>query len=180
MASGEIFRRDPDLIEQQVDEWAGQIQRKAERFAGMRERVEEIRVTESSADGSVRVTVASNGVPTELTVIDVARGLSPAKISSELMACLRRAQSRLPGRIQEIMLATVPGENAIVDQVVGSLAAQFPPQSEEPARREHVGGLRFGPEEADEPPAAPPPPAPPRRRPRDDDDDEWEQRSFLR
>lgn len=77
-----------------MDEWAAQIQRKAERFSGMRERVEQIRVTESSVDGSVRVTVASNGVPTELTLTDKARGLSPAEISAQLMACLRWAQSR--------------------------------------------------------------------------------------
>ena len=160
MVSGEIFGRDPDLIEQQVDEWAAQIQHKAERFAGMRERVEEIRVTEVSADGAVRVTVASNGVPTELTVTEESRGMSSTEISSQLMTCLRRAQSRLPGRIQEIMLATVPGEDAIIDQVVGSLAAQFPPQ----------------PAEAGEPPAAPPQ----RRLTTRDDDDDWEQRSFLR
>lgn len=160
MVSGESFGRDPDLVEQQVEEWAAQIQRKAERFAGMRERVEDIRVTEVSADGAVRVTVASNGVPTELTVTDEARGMNPAAISAQLMACLRGAQSRLPGRIQEIMLATVPGEDAIIDQVVGSLAAQFPPP----------------PEKAEELPAAPPP----RRLPTLDDDDDWEQQSFLR
>ncbi len=86
-----MFGTDPDQVERRVSQWAGQFADRAERFESMRVQVEQISVTESSADGAVRVTVDSTGSPTELLLSDKIRGMAPPEVAAQVMACLRRS-----------------------------------------------------------------------------------------
>src|SRR5918999_5267232 len=62
-------------------------------------RVSQLVVTEASADGAVRVSVDGRGVPIELILTDRARDVDPARLSAELMSCLRRADRQPSGRV---------------------------------------------------------------------------------
>ncbi|MGA9312843.1 MAG: YbaB/EbfC family nucleoid-associated protein, partial [Pseudonocardiaceae bacterium] len=114
-------------------------------------------VTETSADGMVRVSVDAQGVPTELTLTDRARAGDPARLSAELMTCLRRAHSTLAAQVQDLVTASVPdGHDDAAARIVASYRDRFPDISEDaPAR-----------------------PARATRRP--DDDDDLSQSSYLR
>ena len=72
-------------------------------------------VTETSADGTVRVSVDSHGVPTELILTDLAYGVDPAQLSAELMSCLRRAHSTLAGRISNPVTSSTNRDDAADD-----------------------------------------------------------------
>jgi DNA-binding protein YbaB len=107
-------------------EWADQHQRKAEAYRELYDQMSQLTVTETSADGMVRVRVDAQGVPTELTLTDRARGADPARLSAELMTCLRRAQSTLAAQVQDLVTATIPdSEDDVAAQIVTSYLDRF-------------------------------------------------------
>jgi hypothetical protein len=88
-------------------------------------------VTETSADSAVRVTVDAQGVPTELTLTDRARGLDPARLSAELMSCLQRAQRTLTARVQDLVTGSVPDDaDDTAARIVASYRDRFPEPSD--------------------------------------------------
>ncbi len=147
---------DPGQAGQGLSEWAEQLQRKAETYRGLQREMSQPAVTETSADGMVRVSVDAQGIPTELTLTDRARAGDPARLSAELMTCLRRAHSTLAAQLQDLMAASVPdsGDDAAA-RIVASYRDCFPDIPEGPAAAHDR-----------------------RRRPPDDDD--LSQSSYLR
>ena len=162
--------------ERRVEQWAAQVAEKAQRYQDMQAQVAEIRVTESSGDGAVRLTVGSSGVLTDLELTERAGQLPPRQLAAQIMDTMRRAQGRLSGRVAEVMQASVGDDTETVNTVVASYQQRFPRQPEDDVATgdQH---LRIGDVEDD--PAAPRPAQPPRRRPPDDDDDGWD-RPLLR
>lgn len=87
---------------------AEQLPRKVHIYRSPQHRMSELVATEASADGAVRVSVDAHGLPTELILTDRARGVDPARLSAELMSCLRRAHSTLAGRVSTRMTGSSP------------------------------------------------------------------------
>jgi hypothetical protein len=106
--------------------WADQLQRKAEAYRGLHHQMSKLTVTEASTDGMVRVSIDAHGVPTELTLTDRSRGADPARLSAELMTCLRRAQSTLAAQVQDLVTASVlDSEDAAAEQLVACYRNRF-------------------------------------------------------
>ncbi len=106
--------------------WAEQLQRKADAYRGLHHRMSQLTVTETSADGMVRVSVDAQGIPTELTLTDRARGADPARLSAELMTCLRRAHSTLTAQVQDLVTASVSdGDDDAAAQILASYRDRF-------------------------------------------------------
>jgi DNA-binding protein YbaB len=156
-APGPDFAVDPGQAGQGLIEWAEQLQRKAQTYRGLQDEMSQLVVTETSADGMVRVSVDAQGVPTELTLTDRARAGDPARLSAELMTCLRRAHSTLAAQVQDLVTASVPDpSDDAAARIVASYRDRFPDISQDapmrPARATH----------------------------RPDDDDDLSQSSYLR
>jgi hypothetical protein len=136
-------------------------------------------ITERSADRSVRLTVSTKGMLTDLTISEDARSRSMAEVSALIMRTLQRAQSRIPELLQEVLVDTVGTEDQAANHLMAEAAKSFPQPPEEEA--EHLpNNMRFDPEHPDdqEPEHPPPPPqrtqAPrphSRKRGEDDGDD---------
>ncbi|MGH3535265.1 MAG: YbaB/EbfC family nucleoid-associated protein [Pseudonocardiaceae bacterium] len=156
-APGPDFAVDLGHAGQGLIEWAEQLQRKAQTYRGLQDEMSQLVVTETSADGMVRVSVDAQGVPTELTLTDRARAGDPARLSAELMTCLRRAHSTLAAQVQDLVTASVPdSSDDAAAQIVASYRDRFPDIAEDaPAR-------------------------PARTTHRPDDDDDLSQSSYLR
>jgi len=60
--------------------------------------------------------VDAQGVPTEMTLTDRARGADPARLSAELMTCLRRAQRTLAAQVQDLVTASVQDDHDDLNQ----------------------------------------------------------------
>jgi DNA-binding protein YbaB len=118
---------DPSQAGHALIEWAEQLQRKAQTYRGLQHEMSQLGVTETSADGMVRVSVDAQGMPTELTLTDRARGADPARLSAELMTCLRRAHRTLAAQVQDLVTAFVPdsGDDAAA-RIVASYRDRFP------------------------------------------------------
>lgn len=105
---------------------AEQHERTAEIYRVLHDKISQLAVTETSADGMVRVRVDAQGVPTELTLTDRARGADPARLSAELMTCLRRAHSTLAALVQDLVTASVPDSaDDTAAQIVASYRDRF-------------------------------------------------------
>lgn len=158
-----------------IDTWDRDAQEKAARFQEMSERVAHVDITESV--GPVRVTVGNNGIPTDIAMADEVRGMPPHEIAAAVMAAMRKAQSKYPGRLAEILAETVGEDDLAGQHIVAVAERNFPPPREDDA---DDGALRFSEPDADEPPpqqpraprtAPPPRAAPPRRRGGDDEEE---------
>jgi len=126
--------------ERRVDQWAAQVAEKAQRYEDMQAQVAEISVTESSGDGAVRLTVGSSGVLTDLELTERAGQLQPHQLAAQIMETMRRAQSRLSGRVAEVMQSSVGDDTETVNAVVSSYQRRFPPPVEPDRPRRHDGG----------------------------------------
>lgn len=168
----------------QVDRWVAQAKAKAQRYQAMQAAAGQVSVTESSKDGMVTVTVDSAGNVTDLRITDRVRELSGTQVATAVLTTLRRAQSRLPDRLGEVMAGTIGDDKQTMETIVGNYRAKFPepePEEPEPATAEKV--QRIGAIEEDTPPPPPPPPKPrPAHRPAgdDSDDDDFGQSFMVR
>ncbi|MFC6012065.1 YbaB/EbfC family nucleoid-associated protein [Nocardia lasii] len=119
---------------------ARELEGQAQRYQELHDRMAQVSVTETSADGRISVTVDANGSTTAITLAPAVRGMDPAAVATELMACTRRAQTGLRERVTELVRDTVGGDEAGA-AIVGQYSERFP------------GGDTAG--------AVPPPPPPP-------------------
>ena len=99
---------DPSTAADDLEKWASGLEQRARSYAELQQRLDDTRATESTQDGSIRVTVDANGVPTELVLGERVRGADPRQLSAEIMACLRRAQAKLRHQVQELVRARFP------------------------------------------------------------------------
>lgn len=172
-----MFGTDPDQVEQQLSQWAQGFADKAQRFGAMRAEVEQIQVTESSADGAVRVTIDSSGAPIDLALTDKIGGMPPSEVAALVMTCMRRAQRQLAGQVRHAMTATVGAEEPVVEHVVSGYRQRFG-EDQQDSRAPDSGVLGLGAIEDDDSP-----PQRPIRRPRPapgDDDEDFGDRNYLR
>jgi DNA-binding protein YbaB len=138
----DFARMDPGQAGQALIGWADQLQRKAEAYRDLHHQLSQLAVTEASADGMVRVSVDAQGVPTELTLTERARGVDPARLSAELMTCLRRAHSTLASEVQDLVAAAaLDSADSAGAQIVTCYRDRFgdPPQ-DSPARHARETG----------------------------------------
>jgi DNA-binding protein YbaB len=153
-----------------LDRWAAEARAKAQRYQAMQAAVGQVFVTESSKDGLVTVAVDSAGNVTDLRITDRVKGMSGSQVSSAVLSTLRRAQSRLPERLGEVMASTIGDDQQTVDTIVGNYRSKFPepePDEPEPApdKVQRIGAIDNAPA------AAPPVKPPPKRRPAADEED---------
>jgi DNA-binding protein YbaB len=127
---------DPSQAGRSLIEWADQLQRKAQAYRGLQNQMSQLGVTETSSDGMVRVRVDAQGMPTEMTLTDRARGADPARLSAELMTCLRRAQRTLAAQVQDLVTASVQdSHDDAAERIMASYRDRFSALPEDPPAR---------------------------------------------
>lgn len=178
---------------EKLEQWAEGLQRKAQRYTRLHERLNATSVTETSQGGEVRLTVDANGVLTELNLSERTRGTDPPAVAALVMTTMRRAQAKLREQVTGLVHETV-GDDASGNNLIGQYTERFPDPPEAgrsgaddgPAEMA-IGALddeqqrpeqqRPEPQQRESPRAEPPRPA---SRPRSDDDDDWGGQSVLR
>ncbi|MGH3899327.1 MAG: YbaB/EbfC family nucleoid-associated protein [Pseudonocardiaceae bacterium] len=111
----------PNQVDHGLSGWTEQLPRKTQAYRSLQHQISQLVVTETSADGTVQVSVDSRGVPTELILTDRAQGVDPARLSAELMSCLRRAHNTLAGRVSNLVTSSAPNSGDDDDPSVSSL-----------------------------------------------------------
>ncbi|MGW4485227.1 YbaB/EbfC family nucleoid-associated protein [Amycolatopsis sp. NPDC004368] len=169
--------RDPDEAIRRIDEWAAGFARKAERYAAAQQETERLRLTASSADGTVKVTVGADGVVSDLVFGSKTRTMPPEELARMVLDTMRRAQSGITQRVAEVMTENLGDEDQETrGMLLGNLSSRFPdldapadnadePDEPEPPATPPPPARPASPSggAATPPPAAPPAPQPPRR-----------------
>jgi len=139
--------RDPDETIRRMDEWAAGFAAKAERYQAAQEQTEQLRLTATSSDGAVSVTVGADGTVTDLVFTNKVRSFPLEELSRQILGTMRRAQSGIADRVGEVMAQSLGDEDRETrSAMLDSLRGRFPdPDPGEPG----------------ETPAPPPPPVPP-------------------
>ncbi|WP_329048048.1 YbaB/EbfC family nucleoid-associated protein [Amycolatopsis sp. NBC_01488] len=169
--------RDPDETIRRMDDWAAGFAAKAERYQAAQEQTERLRLTASSGDGAVSVTVGADGTVTDLTFGTKVKSFPLEELSRTILATMRRAQAGIADKVAGVMTEQLGDEDretraALLDSLRGRFPDPDepddapPPAEPGPVPPSPAGGT-----------AAPPPPAPPpsRRRtdPDEDDNNPW-------
>jgi DNA-binding protein YbaB len=155
-----------------IDDWERDAARKAERFQNMADQVERISITESVANGAVSATVGHNGIPTDVSMTDAVRDMPPNEIAANVMAAIRKAQSRYPAALAEIVAETVGEDDPAARHIVTTAEQNFPPPPPEEPGLPEGEPMVFSDMDDDEPATPPRPPRPPRPERRTDRGDE--------
>ncbi|OXM69962.1 YbaB/EbfC family nucleoid-associated protein [Amycolatopsis vastitatis] len=169
--------RDPDEAIRRMDDWAAGFAAKAERYQAAQEETERLRLTATSSDDAVSVTVGADGTVTDLTFSNKVKSFPLEELSRQILTTMRRAQSGIAERVAGVMAEQLGDEDretrtALLDNLRGRFpdpddpGDQPPPAEPGPVPPSPAGGA-----------AAPPsPPGPPARRPavsEDEDNNPW-------
>ncbi|MBF6286418.1 YbaB/EbfC family nucleoid-associated protein [Nocardia cyriacigeorgica] len=122
---------DPAGAADDLDRRAQILERKAQQYQALHSRMAALSVTETSDGGRVTVTVDGNGLPTDIRFSDGIRGIGPAALSAELMACLHRAQARLRREVAATVEEVV-GDDEAGARIIGQYAERFADEEAEP------------------------------------------------
>lgn len=167
--------------EQMLANWNQNIQERAARYQEMATRVQGMTISERSSDGSVELTISSNGILQNLVINESAAGRRMSEISGEIMKLLQRAQSRIPELLQEAMAETIGTQDETANVLFNEAKKNFPapPPEERPRTPYDQNEINFRVEDDAPPPSRPASPPPPRRRRPSDDDDDFGGESVL-
>ncbi|WP_033262321.1 YbaB/EbfC family nucleoid-associated protein [Amycolatopsis vancoresmycina] len=137
--------QDPDETIRRMDDWAAGFAAKAQRYQAAQEQTERLRLTATSSDGAVSVTVGADGTVTDLTFSNKVKSFPLEELSRQILTTMRRAQA------------------GIADKVAGVMAEQLGDEDRETrgALLDNLRGRFPNPDEPDEQPPAPPAPQPP-------------------
>lgn len=169
-----------------LENFSAQLQQKAQRYGQFQNRLNELRVSRTSRDGRVRIEVDSNGVPTDITLTEKARGADPGELSGTINSTLRVAQAELRTEV-ESLAAEVIGDDGPANNIVAQYRSRFP-DTEDTQTRSDVGPaeMAIGTLADDGAHATEPTAEPPHHRMRrtgstddDNDDDDWSGRSIF-
>ena len=155
------FSRDPAEIENRIDQWAQGFAAKAERYRAAQEKTEQVRLTATSRDGSVQVTVRADGSVADLVFTEKIRSLPLPELSAQILATMRSAQGDIAKRVGEVMTEELGDEDVQTrTAMLDNLRQRFPEPPEE--HQEQVPDKwDYGDEEATAKPRPVAPPASP-------------------
>ncbi|MEV7549261.1 YbaB/EbfC family nucleoid-associated protein [Amycolatopsis sp. NPDC089917] len=126
---------DPDEAERKMDQWAAGLEQKAQRYAAAQERTEQLRLTATSSDGAVKVTVGADGGMTAIDFGNKARTYPLEELSRQILATMHQAQSGIATQVAEVMQESLGDEDQETRELmIGTLRSRFPEvEEEEPA-----------------------------------------------
>jgi hypothetical protein len=149
-------------------DWQEQVARGADRYRELRDRLAQTTLTET--DGLVTVTVSASGLLKELTLDEPWNPVPLADVSARIMACLAKAQARIPDVVRQAMADTVGDESSGAQAVLATAQEKFPPPPPPERGPDVVEEVRIGGGQERRP-------REPIRRPARDED--WDERPFL-
>ncbi|WP_372665515.1 YbaB/EbfC family nucleoid-associated protein [Amycolatopsis kentuckyensis] len=136
--------RDPDEAIRRMDDWAAGFAAKAQRYQAAQEETERLRLTASSSDGAVSVTVGADGTVTDLTFSNKVKSFPLDELSRAILTTMRRAQSGIAEKVAGVMSEQLGDEDRETRTLLlDNLRGRFP-----------------DPDEPEDQPPAEPPPAP--------------------
>ncbi|WP_291415150.1 YbaB/EbfC family nucleoid-associated protein [Actinophytocola sp.] len=147
-----LFEGDPQDIERGLDEWVAGLERNAARYQDLADKVEDVRLSATSPNGVVTVTVDADGSLVDARFTDRIHQTLPDELSRQLLQAVAAAKELIPARVREVADDTLvegggPAARDSADRIVGYYKQKFPEtvepgrEPERPARRPRGGDV---------------------------------------
>lgn len=167
--------QDPDEAIRRMDDWAAGFAAKAQRYQAAQEETERLRLTATSSDGAVSVTVGADGTVTDLTFSNKVKSFPLDELSRAILTTMRRAQSGIAEKVAGVMSEQLGDEDRetrtlLLDNLRGRFPDPDEPDDQPPADLPPAPPSPSG--GAATPPASSGPATPPRRRNAGDPDEQ--------
>lgn len=118
--------------------WLAEVADNVRRYGLLRERATELSITESSGDGTIRVTVSASGLLTDLVLRERWNPVPLPELATEIMDCLQRAQARIPELLRQAVVDTVgpndPAAQLLLDDARRRFGDQAPDDGPRPGQ----------------------------------------------
>lgn len=116
----------PEDMEAQISRWAAQVHQKAERYQAFARDVRQISASSTGANGSIRVTVGSSGLMTNLELSEHTRSMPATHLAEQILVTMRQAQAKLGPKVVALMEDKVGEDKVSISEVAASYDRQFP------------------------------------------------------
>ncbi|MCE6995567.1 YbaB/EbfC family nucleoid-associated protein [Saccharothrix sp. S26] len=144
---GDLVGGDPAEVERGLDAWVATFERRAERYQQLQHRVDGVRISATSPNGVVTVTVDADGALVDAKFTDQLVRTTPDELSRQLLAAAKQAKAQITSRVREIAGDTLGEDGA--ERIAGYYAQKFagpgePEPRTEPSRRARTDHDDFG------------------------------------
>jgi DNA-binding protein YbaB len=93
----------PEKTLEQLGDWAVGLEEKVQRYQAAQDQAEQLRLTATSGDGAISVTVGANGSVVDLDFTSKVRSFPLEEFSQQILTTMRRAQAGIGDRVAEVM-----------------------------------------------------------------------------
>jgi DNA-binding protein YbaB len=124
---------DPGQVADRLEEWQRQFDQHLRGFDRLQQAAAGLRVTETAANGGIRVTVDVSGQVVDITTTDELDSVTSQEVGPLIMQCLKRAQSTLAAKFAETAQETL-GDDPVRANLVDQFQQRFP-QAEPPQEK---------------------------------------------
>lgn len=136
---------DPGQVADRLEEWQRQFDQHLQGFDRLQQAAAGLRVTETAADGGIRVTVDVSGQVVDIVTTDELDSVAAPEVGPLILQCLKQAQSTLAAKFAETARETL-GDDPSRDNLVAQFQQRFDhaePAAEkpEPPRRNDTDEL---------------------------------------
>ncbi|CCH32512.1 YbaB/EbfC family nucleoid-associated protein [Actinosynnema sp. NPDC047251] len=132
----DLFSGDPAAIEAGLDDWVAELERNAEHYQELQRRVDDVRLTATSPNGAVTVTVDASGALVDATFTPKVLNTAPEELGRQLMAAVGQARARITDEVGRAAAETVGGDGA--QRITGYYREKFGVPDERPGRRDRA------------------------------------------
>lgn len=140
-----LFGGDPAEVARGLDEWVAGFEQKAARYQELQHEVDDVRISETSPNGAVTVTIDAGGVLVDVQFTDRIVNTSPAELGRQLLIAVNQAKAKIAGRVREVA-GQVVGEEA-GSRITGYYEQKFgaaPEDQKPPPRRQDDDDEGYG------------------------------------
>jgi DNA-binding protein YbaB len=135
-----IFRGgDPGQVADRLEEWQKQFDQHLQGFDRLQQAAAGLRVTETAANGGIRVTIDVSGQVVDIVTTDELDSVAAREIGPQILQCLKKAQSTLAAKFAETAKETL-GDDPVRGDLVAQYQQRFPQpeaEKEKPAPPQH-------------------------------------------
>jgi DNA-binding protein YbaB len=121
-----IFRGgDPGQMADRLEEWQRQFDQHLQGFDRLQQAAAGLRVTETAANGGIKVTVDVSGQVVDITTTDELDSVTSREIGPLVLQCIKKAHSSLAAKFAETAQETL-GDDPVRGDLVDQYQQRFP------------------------------------------------------
>jgi DNA-binding protein YbaB len=125
---------DPGQVADRLEDWQRQFDQHLQGFDRLQQAAAGLRVTETAANGGIKVTIDVSGQIVDIVTTDELNSVAAPEIGPQILQCLKKAQSTLAAKFAETAKETL-GDDPVRGDLVEQYQQRFPqaePEKEKP------------------------------------------------